>query len=68
MTCWFASRLARIGRDLGGQVMESRLDLGDLSRGRFGLPAEEGDVSHHGYERMEIPGRTIRSSSMSSDS
>jgi hypothetical protein len=48
MTYWFASRLARIGRDLGGQVMESRLDLGDLSRGRFGLPAEEGDVTQHG--------------------
>ena len=42
MTYWFASRLARIG------LMESRLDLGDLSRGRFGLPAEEGDVTQHG--------------------
>ena len=48
MTYWFPSHLARIGRDLGGQVMESRLDLGDLSRGRFGLPAEEGDVTQHG--------------------
>jgi hypothetical protein len=25
-------------------------------------------VTQHGYERMEIPGRTVRSSSMNSDS
>jgi len=39
--------------------MEGRLDSGNVRGSSLRLPTEKGDVTQHGYERMEIPGRTV---------
>ena len=69
MTHWIASRCATIGqisgevrlqREVGIAVLDAEVATETLRRDAWDLG--------HGYERIEIPGRTVRSSSMSSDS